>query len=108
MRVGLLAGAALLLLVMPGVARAQDYALTIKGHHFTPAVLEVPAGQKLKIVVSNEDPTAEEFESYELNREKVVSGNSRITVFIGPLDPGTYPYFGDFHKDQATGKIVAK
>jgi hypothetical protein len=94
--------------VIPAVAHAADYTLTIKDHRFTPEVLEIPSGQKVRIMVVNNDPTAEEFESYELNREKVVSGNSQINVFVGPLDPGTYPFFGDFHKDVANGKIVVK
>lgn len=94
--------------IAPVAAKAEDYVLTIKNHRFSPAVLEVPANQKVKLIVDNQDRTAEEFESYELNREKVVDGDSKITVFIGPLDPGTYPYFGDFHKDVATGKIVVK
>ena len=100
--------AASVALLNPAFARAEDYVLTIKNHHFTPPVLEIPSDQKVKLIVDNKDATAEEFESYELNREKVVGGNSKITVFIGPLDPGTYPYFGDFHKDIATGKIVVK
>lgn len=90
------------------MANAEEYVLTIKDHHFTPAILEVPSGQKVKLIIDNQDATAEEFESYELNREKVVDGNSKITVFVGPLEPGTYPYFGEFHKDIATGKIVVK
>ncbi|HTK85159.1 MAG TPA: cupredoxin domain-containing protein [Patescibacteria group bacterium] len=100
--------AAAIAILNPAIARADDYVLTIRDHHFTPPVLEIPSNQKIKLIVDNKDATAEEFESYELNREKVVDGNSKITVFIGPLDPGTYPYFGDFHKDVATGKIVVK
>jgi len=103
-----LAAAVFLGLLFPGAARADDYVLTIKNHHFSPPVLNIPANQKVKITVRNDDATDEEFESYELNREKVVSGNSQITVFVGPLDPGTYPYFGDFHKDLANGQLIAK
>ncbi len=107
-RLNILAIAASFAVFSPVSARAEDYVLTIKNHHFSPPVLEIPANQKVKVIVNNQDATAEEFESYELNREKVVDGNSKITVFIGPLDAGTYPYFGDFHKDIATGKIVVK
>lgn len=95
---------------LPAAAPAEDGALqlTIKDHRFTPEELEVPANQKVKLRVRNLDPTAEEFESFELNREKVVAGNAEIILFIGPLAPGRYPYFGDFHRDTATGAIVAK
>lgn len=84
------------------------FEIAIKDHKFAPASLEVPAHQKIKLIVKNQDPTAEEFESYELNREKVIAGNSQAVVFIGPLDPGTYPFFGEFNPATAQGKIVAK
>ena len=31
-----------------------------------------------------------------------------ITVYIGPLRPGRYEFFGDFHPDTARGHIVVK
>jgi hypothetical protein len=87
---------------------ADSYTLTIKDHKFNPETLEIPAGEKVKITVVNEDPTPEEFESYELNREKIINGNSKGIVFVGPLEPGTYPFFGEFNQDSAKGQIVAK
>ena len=84
------------------------YLLTISNHKFEPMILEVPAGKKIKLVVKNLDMTPEEFESYDLNREKVVAGKSEITVNVGPLKPGTYKFFGEFHKDTAQGQLVAK
>ena len=98
-------------LMLVAVARADDtptFEITIKDHKFAPSRLEVPAGWKVKLVVKNQDPTPEEFESYELNREKVIPGNSQGVIFIGPLDPGTYPFFGDFNQARAQGKIIAK
>ena len=80
--------------------------LVIKDHRFAPSELKVPAGQKVKLVIENQDATAEEFESYELNREKVVTGNATITVFVGPLEKGRYPFFGDFHQESAKGVLV--
>lgn len=82
--------------------------LTLKNHSFVPQVLDVPQGRKIKLVIDNEDPTAAEFESYDLHREKVVGANGQIIVFIGPLDAGTYSYFDDFHRDTTTGTITAK
>jgi hypothetical protein len=84
------------------------FEIAIKNHKFEPPTLEVPANKKIKLIVKNQDPTPEEFESYELNREKVIAGNSQATIFIGPLDPGIYPYFGEFNMATAQGKIVAK
>lgn len=92
-----------------GAAVAQDEArLTIREHRFEPAEITVPAGRKVKLIIDNQDATAEEFESYELNREKVVPPKAQITIFVGPLQPGRYPFFGDFHKDTANGVLIAK
>ncbi|WP_317933119.1 cupredoxin domain-containing protein [Halioxenophilus sp. WMMB6] len=99
--------AAALLLSQVAVA-APVIELHIRDHLFYPAELMVPANTKIKLVVINEDATAEEFESYELNREKVVLGNSRAVIFIGPLAPGEYPFFGEFNLSTAQGKIIVK
>ncbi|MCC7305314.1 MAG: cupredoxin domain-containing protein [Alphaproteobacteria bacterium] len=87
---------------------AQEYTITIKDHKFSPETLQIPAGEKVKLTIVNNDPSPEEFESYELNREKIIGGNSKGVVFIGPLEPGSYPYFGEFNMDTAKGTIVAK
>ena len=90
-------------------ASAQEtYTIVIKDHRMNPAELEVPAGQKIKLLVDNQDPTPEEFESHSLNREKVIPGNSKAAIFIGPLKPGSYEFFGEFHQATAQGRIVAK
>ena len=91
------------------LADSKDtYTILIKDHIFNPAQLVIPAGQRIKLTVDNQDPTAEEFESFDLNREKVVNGNKSIIVFLGPLAKGTYKYFGDFHQNTAQGVIVAQ
>ena len=91
-------------------AAAQDpaYTLVIKDHQFQPTEIEVPAGQKIALTVKNNDSTPEEFESTELRREKVVAGGEEITVYIGPLKPGKYEFFGDFNPKTARGHIIAK
>ena len=97
-------------LMFPLAALAADLevVLTIKDHQFTPSELKVPAGKKVKLLVSNLDSTPEEFESHELNREKLVAGNGRATIYIGPLAPGKYPFYGEFHDKTARGVIVAE
>ena len=82
--------------------------LVIKEHRFEPAELKVPAGQKIKLLVHNQDPTPEEFESYALNREKVIAANSQAAVFIGPLKPGRYSFIGEFNQATATGVVIAE
>lgn len=87
---------------------APPYLISVKDHAFAPGDLAVPAGQKIKLIVKNEDAEAMEFESMELNREKVIPGHSEGFVYVGPLDAGTYPFFDDFHRDTTKGKLTAK
>jgi plastocyanin len=96
------------LLLQNAAWSAESFTLVIKDHRFDPAVLEVPSGQKFKLVVRNEDSTSEEFESKSLKREKIVPGRSQVTLSIGPLEPGTHEFFGEFHEATAKGRIVAK
>lgn len=100
----------LLLLAIPLAAFAATpvVELEIRGHLFQPDVLHIPANTKVKLVVYNRDSTPEEFESYELNREKVILGGRKATIFIGPLPPGEYPFFGEFNPKTAQGKVVAQ
>jgi hypothetical protein len=99
-----------MLLVGGSVARADDtvFNLEFRAHRFVPDHLDVPAHVKFKILVKNSDDTADEFESTDLNREKLVAPGQTITVFLGPLDPGSYHFFGDFHQATAQGVLVAK
>jgi hypothetical protein len=102
----------LLLGILPLSYAAQagppEFELEIRDHLFIPDELRIPAEQKVKLVVYNRDPTPEEFESYELNREKVIMGNSKAIIFIGPLKPGEYPFFGEFNPTTALGKVIAE
>ena len=93
----------------PDALAADDtFTLTIKAHRFDPSRLDVPAGKKLKLVVRNLDATPEEFESHDLKREKVIAGKGQATITIGPLQPGTYKFVGEYHESTAQGQIVAK
>ncbi len=88
--------------------RAQDsYSLTIHDTHFEPSTLNVKAGVKFQLRVTNARKVAAEFESAELNREKVIPPGQSAVIYIGPLAPGTYPFFDDFHQ-STRGRIVAK
>jgi plastocyanin len=82
--------------------------LSIKEHRFIPAEVKVPANTKVKLIVANEDATPEEFESHALNREKVIPGRSSATIYVGPLKPGRYAFFGEFHEATAKGTLVAE
>ncbi|HBR69139.1 MAG TPA: cupredoxin domain-containing protein [Rhodospirillaceae bacterium] len=109
MKLTKIAAIALLGVMLAGIAQAaEEFTIRIKDHKFIPETTEVPSGEKVKLVIVNEDPSPEEFESYELNREKIIKGGSKGIVFIGPLEPGEYPFFGEFNMDSAKGKIIAK
>lgn len=82
--------------------------LEIEDHLFHPSEIVIPADTKVKLLIKNLDPTPEEFESYELNREKVINGNSKAVIFIGPLPPGEYPFFGEFYPKTAQGKVLVE
>ncbi|MGE5148256.1 MAG: cupredoxin domain-containing protein [Candidatus Eiseniibacteriota bacterium] len=96
------------LLVSPASAEDATATLTIKNHRFEPAELTVPANTRIKLTVKNLDPSPEEFESHDFNREKVIPGGATATIYIGPLKPGTYKFYGEFHEDTAQGRIIAK
>ena len=100
--------AAFALLCGAGSVYADDSAsLTIRNHHFEPKTVAVKAGVKVALSVTNAGTEPAEFESSELNREKVIPPGATVTIYVGPLEPGTYPFYDDL--DQAnTGQIVAK
>jgi hypothetical protein len=97
-----------LLLASAAAWAAEDYILTLKDHRFVPEELEVPAGQKIKLIVKNQDASPEEFESKALKREKIVPARKQIVLSIGPLEPGSYEFVGEFHEATAKGRLVAK
>jgi heme/copper-type cytochrome/quinol oxidase subunit 2 len=106
-------GFAFALLTIPAaaglaVAAELEFELLIRNHRFEPRELKVPAGQRVKLLVHNQDATAEEFESHALNREKVIPPGAKATIYIGPLKPGRYPFYGEFNEATAQGAVVAE
>ncbi len=110
MRIISLAFAAILAVLAATPAQATDpsFTIIIRDHRFEPARIEVPAGQKLLLVVRNMDASSEEFESKDLKREKVIAGGKEATIIVGPLAAGTYRFVGEYHEDTAKGELVAK
>ncbi|WP_296444133.1 cupredoxin domain-containing protein [Rhodoferax sp. UBA5149] len=98
--VGVMAGSA--------VAAEPELLLVIKNHQFEPGELKVLAGQRVKLVVHNQDATPEEFESHSLNREKVIPAGAKATIYIGPLKPGRYSFIGEYNEATAKGVVVAE
>ena len=86
----------------------EEHKIIIKDHKFEPNNLEIIAGRKVRLVVENQDKSAEEFESHDLNREKIIGGGKSAKIHIGPLKPGVYKYFGEFNQETAQGTITVK
>jgi hypothetical protein len=100
---------AFLFLLLPAQAQEMPtYNLTIKGGRFIPDSLQVAANTKFRLLIKNEGPGPEEFESVELRKEKVLSEGASSFIIFQPLKPGSYPFFGEFHADTAKGRIIAQ
>jgi len=98
-----------LLFTSIGSASSQDeQQIRFENHQFSPQTLAVPSGQKLIIKVVNASKETIEFESFKLNREKVVTPGETIIVHLPGLSAGTYDFYDDFHQDVPEGSIVAK
>jgi len=102
--------AALFLASLHSIAATDEFTLTIRNHVFEPKEIKLPANQKIKLKVVNEDPTPAEFESKPLGREKVIPGKSTGLINLGPLKPGRYPFVEEYHETEAgaQGTIVVE
>ncbi len=96
------------LLISSVAAADEEIALTIQEHRFIPNEINIKSGTKVKLVVTNKDKGAEEFESSDLNREKLIHPGQSITIHLPQLKPGTYEFFGEFHPETAKGKIIVE
>ena len=97
-----------LLASIPAAQADETRELVIKDHTFQPAEITIPAKTKVKLVITNQDATPEEFESHSMHREKVIPGGAKRTIVIGPLEPGTYEFFGEFNPKTAQGRVIVK
>lgn len=89
-------------------AAVTEFHIQLKDHLFFPSQITLPANQKVKLIIDNQDDTPEEFDSFSLNREKVIFGNRKATIFIGPLKPGEYEFFGEYNPNTARGTVIVK
>jgi plastocyanin len=98
----------LLIMWLPAFAFAQErvFELVLKDHKFNIERIEVKAGEKFKIKVKNNDKVFEEFESNAMSFEKFLKPGAEVTVHLGPLKPGEYPYFAEFNKKTGNGIVV--
>ena len=107
MRFQLAIGALSLILV--GAVRADDVTVPLAVHEtgFEPAQITTPSGAKVRLEVTNATAVAIEFESFELNRERVVQPGQKVAVYLSGLSPGRYEFFDDFHPERK-GVLIAE
>ena len=85
-----------------------EFIIEIKDHLFYPTEVIIPANTKVKLIIYNRDSTPEEFDSFDLNREKVIFANRKTTIFIGPLPVGRYQFFGEYNPNSARGTVIVQ
>jgi hypothetical protein len=88
------------------LAQRQEFNITLNEHLFYPAKITIPANTKIKLIIDNQDDSVEEFDSFSLNREKVLFPQQKSIIYIGPLSPGRYDFFGEYHPNSARGVII--
>jgi cupredoxin-like protein len=103
------AGAMLLLASLTAGARADDggVPVVVADGGFVPTEIQGPPGARFRLDVTNRTAVPIEFESFELNRERVVQPGQTVTVYLSGLTPGRYEFFDDFHQDRR-GTLVVK
>ena len=85
-----------------------SFKLVARDGVFEPTSIEVPAGKRFRLEVSNEGKTAMEFESRELKQEKVIPPGKKATLTINALKAGEYKFVDEFHEKTGQGKVIAK
>lgn len=98
----------LLLIPATTLAERQVFEIEIRNNLFYPSEIVVPSNTKVKLRITNHDSTPEEFDSFDLNREKVIFPKRTATIFIGPLPPGRYSFFGEYNPNSAQGTVIVK
>ena len=87
-----------------GLSHLVDHARSFGGNvqnydqnqRFVPAELHFKAETPVILQVTNEDNVPVEFESSDLNKEKMVLPGKSIELLFRGLKPGVYEFFSDF------------
>jgi Cupredoxin-like domain len=97
----------LIAIAAPALADVPKVSIALRDDGFAPSEVQVPTGTKIELSITNEQKSAAEFESKSLRREKVIPPGATATVYVGPLQPGRYEFFDEFHPKNR-GFLVAK
>jgi plastocyanin len=82
--------------------------MMIKNNRFVPDEIHVQAGTTVELAITNADSTVEEFDSFPLNREKLIPAGKTVTIFLPNLQRGTYEFMGEFHPKTAQGRLIVE
>jgi plastocyanin len=90
----------------PALAQEKE-SIAIHDNGFVPAEIQVSAGTKIELTITNQQQRAAEFESSVLRREKVIPPSAPRTIYLGPRQSGRYEFYDDFQPNNR-GFLVAK
>lgn len=86
-------------------SKTPEIQITLKDNLFQPSIIYIPKHTKVKLIIENKDNKAEEFDSFDLNREKVLFPGKKSVIYLSPLEPGDYHYFGEYNPNTSQGII---
>lgn len=106
MRFQLALAVAILALARGAWADDAMITLAVRDGGFDPRQVEAPAGARIQLEVTNQTSSAIEFESFELNRERVIPPDKKVVVYLSGLSAGQYEFFDDFHHERRGTLVV--
>lgn len=92
-------------------AHAQElptFEVVARDGRLFPARLEVPVGQRIKLVVRNQGKSPIEFENLDMRVEKVLAPGGTSFVVLPRLKHGEYEFIDEFHMDTGRMLVIAK
>ncbi len=99
------------LLVGGSVIAADElptFEIVARDGRLSPERLEVPAGQRIKLVIRNQGKAPIEFENLGMRVEKVLAPGASSFVVLPRLKPGEYEFIDEFHMDTGRMKVIAR
>lgn len=85
-----------------------SFEITARDGRLAPERLEVPAGQRVKLVLRNLGKSPIEFENIDLRVEKVLAPGATSFVVLPKLKPGEYLFVDEFHMDTGRVRVIAR
>lgn len=87
---------------------AGQVEVVLKDHVFSPAEIRIPPRRRIQLLIKNQDPTADEFGCSKLKIEKIIGGYTESVLNLRPMEPGHYPFVGDFNAASAKGVLIVE